>query len=63
MTMNNDNHTNDQIIEIAARVAAKRRGMSVAIAKELLLLGTEPTRGNAILFSRQRTLPCNVETA
>ncbi|MCD9514019.1 hypothetical protein [Photobacterium carnosum] len=45
----------EMIINIAARAAAKRRGMSVAVAKNLLLLGTEPTRENAILFSRQQT--------
>lgn len=53
--MNNPFSEAEMIINIAARAAAKRRGMSVAVAKNLLLLGTEPTRESAILFSRQQT--------
>jgi hypothetical protein len=45
----------DKIIIIASRVAAKRRGMSISVAKNLLLLGTEPTRANATLFHYQQT--------
>lgn len=45
----------DKIITIVSRVAAKRRGMSISVAKNLLLLGTEPTSANAILFHRQQT--------
>ncbi|WP_256384392.1 hypothetical protein [Photobacterium toruni] len=52
--MNNPFTETEMIINIAARAAAKRRGMSVAVAKNLLLLGTEPTRDNATLFSRQQ---------
>ena len=55
VTMNNSFAETEMIINIAARTAAKRRGMSVAVAKNLLLLGAEPTRENAILFSRQQT--------
>ncbi len=54
LTMNNPFTETEMIINIAARAAAKRRGMSVAVAKNLLLLGTEPTRDNATLFSRQQ---------
>ncbi|PSU88136.1 hypothetical protein C0W42_13505 [Photobacterium kishitanii] len=50
----------DKIIAIASRVAAKRRGMSISVAKNLLLLGTEPTRANATLFHRQQ-LPQKLE--
>ncbi|PSU71347.1 hypothetical protein C9J20_19010 [Photobacterium phosphoreum] len=45
----------EKIITIVSRVAAKRRGMSISVAKNLLLLGTEPTSANAILFNRQQT--------
>ncbi|CEO39109.1 hypothetical protein [Photobacterium kishitanii] len=52
--MNNINDL-DKIIAIASRVAAKRRGMSITVARSLLLLGTEPTSANATLFHRQQT--------
>ncbi|PSU19945.1 hypothetical protein CTM97_18580 [Photobacterium phosphoreum] len=45
----------DKIITIASLVAAKRRGMSVSAAKNLLQLGIEPTRANATLLHRQQT--------
>ncbi|HIF9430154.1 hypothetical protein IHC93_16280 [Photobacterium damselae subsp. damselae] len=45
----------ENIINIVARVAAKRRGMSISTAKSLLMLGTEPTHENALLFARQQT--------
>ncbi|WP_181318394.1 hypothetical protein [Photobacterium kishitanii] len=43
----------DKIITISSRVAAKRCGMSVSVTKNLLQLGTDPTRVNATLFHRQ----------
>ncbi|AWK83851.1 hypothetical protein [Photobacterium damselae] len=45
----------ENIINVVARVAAKRRGMSISTAKSLLMLGTEPTRANAVLYARQQT--------
>ncbi|MGF1727044.1 hypothetical protein [Photobacterium nomapromontoriensis] len=60
---NVDLNNADAIINIAARAVAERRGMSIAVARNLLMLGTEPTRENAILFSRQTTSSVKVEVA
>ncbi|UJZ95415.1 hypothetical protein IHC92_18330 [Photobacterium damselae subsp. damselae] len=45
----------ENIINVVARVTAKRRGMSISTVKSLLMLGTEPTYENSVLFARQQT--------
>ncbi|PSU19599.1 hypothetical protein CTM97_21720 [Photobacterium phosphoreum] len=50
----------EKIITISSRVVAKRCGMNVVVAKNVLQLGTETTRANATLFHHQQ-LPKKLE--